>query len=202
MEGLAVTPESARWRFLSFSVVSLAEGEVHHDTRPGQETAIVPLSGRGAVRAGVESYEIGRTSVFTEMPEIVYATPGDSMSITAIGRPVRICDWVRAGRGHVSDPVDHSRPDEERSPWRRCVAPPGQPRPRPAGRRRTTDPVRGVRASRELVGLGPTSTRRCGGIAVPRGDLPLPPRPWETASQFIATGSRGWVRRDRGSTRR
>jgi len=83
--GLAVTPESARWRFLSFSVVSLAEGEVHHDTRPGQETAIVPLSGRGAVRAGIESYEIGRTSVFTEMPEIVYATPGDSMSITAIG---------------------------------------------------------------------------------------------------------------------
>jgi len=80
---LDVTPESANWRFLSFSVVNLAEGTTHDDHRPAQETAIVPLSGSGVVVAGGQTFEIGRTSVFEQMPQIVYVTPGDEMTITA-----------------------------------------------------------------------------------------------------------------------
>lgn len=81
--GLNVTPESARWRFLSFAVVSLGEHGVHSEVRPGQETAIVPLSGNGTVVAGGQSYAIGRESVFSEMPSIVYVTPGDEMVVHA-----------------------------------------------------------------------------------------------------------------------
>ena len=78
-----VTPESAGWRFLSFSVIELVAGESHSDVRADQETAIVPLSGRGTVTAGDQEFTIGRTSVFEQMPEIVYVTPGDNMTITA-----------------------------------------------------------------------------------------------------------------------
>ena len=48
---LDVTPESTGWRFLSFRVVHLAAGTSYDDHRPGQETAIVPLSGSATVTA-------------------------------------------------------------------------------------------------------------------------------------------------------
>lgn len=79
-----VTPESAGWRFLSFSVVNLPAGEQHSDVRADQETAIVPLSGSGTVTAGDHEFTIGRESVFTEMPHIVYVTPGDEITVTAL----------------------------------------------------------------------------------------------------------------------
>lgn len=77
-----ITPDSAGWRFLSFAVVHLAAGEIHEDRRDGQETAIVPLSGAGTVAAGEELFTIGRTDVFTQMPDIVYTPPGTSTVIT------------------------------------------------------------------------------------------------------------------------
>ncbi len=79
-----VTPENAGWDFLSFQIVELAAGTSHTSTRPGQETAIVPLQGAGTVRAGDQTFEISRTSVFEEMPHIVYVTPGDEMEIIAV----------------------------------------------------------------------------------------------------------------------
>jgi 5-deoxy-glucuronate isomerase len=81
--GLVVTPESAGWRYLSFSVVALDAGDSYSDLRPDQETAIVPLSGNGVITAGEQSFSIGRESVFTQMPEIVYVTPGDEMTVVA-----------------------------------------------------------------------------------------------------------------------
>ncbi|MGI9606352.1 MAG: 5-deoxy-glucuronate isomerase [Acidimicrobiales bacterium] len=78
-----VTPESAGWRFLSFSVIRLAMGTSHHDVRAGQETAIVPLSGSATVHAGDQTFSISRTSVFEQMPHIVYAPPGTEMTVTA-----------------------------------------------------------------------------------------------------------------------
>ena len=80
---LEVTPETADWRFLSFAVVHLQAGASHSDQRADQETAIVPLSGSGVVTAGGQTFEIGRTSVFEQMPEIVYVTPGDEISIAS-----------------------------------------------------------------------------------------------------------------------
>ena len=78
-----VTPESAGWRFLSFANVMLAAGQSHSDQRDGQETAIVPLAGSAVVTAGGQTFEISRTSVFEQMPQIVYVTPGDEMSVVA-----------------------------------------------------------------------------------------------------------------------
>lgn len=80
---LDVTPDTADWRFLSFRVVSLAAGESYTDVREGQETAIVPLSGSATVTAGAHEFDIARSSVFEEMPHIVYATPGDAMQVVA-----------------------------------------------------------------------------------------------------------------------
>lgn len=80
---LDVTPESADWSYLSFRVVSLTAGESYADVRPGQETAIVPLEGAATVNAGDSDFSISRTSVFEEMPQIVYATPGDEMTVDA-----------------------------------------------------------------------------------------------------------------------
>ena len=80
---LSVTPESADWRFLSFANVYLNSASKHVDQRDGQETAIVPLTGGGVVIAGGQHFVLSRESVFTEMPSIVYVTPGDSIEIIA-----------------------------------------------------------------------------------------------------------------------
>ncbi|MBT7429702.1 MAG: 5-deoxy-glucuronate isomerase, partial [Ilumatobacter sp.] len=55
----------------------------HTCTRPDEETAIVPISGAGTVTAGGQTFEISRTSVFEEMPHIVYVTPGDAINVVA-----------------------------------------------------------------------------------------------------------------------
>ena len=43
----------------------------------------MPLRGSGTVRAGSRTFEISRTSVFEEMPHIVYVAPGEAMEIVA-----------------------------------------------------------------------------------------------------------------------
>ena len=78
-----VTPQSANWRFLSFAVVNLPARGSHTDQRDGQETAIIPLSGSAVVTAGDHTFEVSRSSVFTEPPNIVYVTPGDAISVEA-----------------------------------------------------------------------------------------------------------------------
>lgn len=82
---LSVTPDSAGWTFLSFSTVKLAAGETHGSELADQETAIVPLSGAGTVRAGGETYALARESVFTEMPEVVYLPPGVAVEVGTDG---------------------------------------------------------------------------------------------------------------------
>ncbi len=80
-----VTPESAGWRFLSFANVYLPAAQSHTDQRDGQEIAIVPLAGSGIVAAGDQRFSIARTSVFEEMPSIVYVTPGENIEVVAGG---------------------------------------------------------------------------------------------------------------------
>ena len=82
-EQISITPASAGWQYLSFAVVALAAGETHSDQRAALETAIVPLSGSARISAGEEVYEISRSSVFDEMPHIVYVPPDVEMTVTA-----------------------------------------------------------------------------------------------------------------------
>lgn len=77
-----VTPATAGWQYLSFSVVSLAAGDSFGHRLDDQETAIVPLSGSGAFAAGGESFVLTRQSVFTQIPEVLYAPPGVEITVT------------------------------------------------------------------------------------------------------------------------
>ena len=78
-----VTPDSAAWRFLSFANVQLADGDTHTARRDGQETAVVPLSGAATITVGEQTFQVSRTSVFEEMPHIVYVAPGEHVAVTA-----------------------------------------------------------------------------------------------------------------------
>lgn len=82
---ISVTPDDAGWEFLSFSVVELRAADSHTAHLTDQETAIVPLSGAGTVSAGDQTFELARTSVFEEMPHIVYAPPGTPIEVTTTG---------------------------------------------------------------------------------------------------------------------
>lgn len=78
-----INPSNAGWKYLSFAIVKLGPGESHQSLLDDQETAIVPLSGKGTVKAGDVSYTISRESVFTQMPEVVYAPPRVPLEITS-----------------------------------------------------------------------------------------------------------------------
>lgn len=82
-ELLSVSPETAGWRYLSFSVVELAPGDSHAHRRDDAETAIVPISGRGNVHLDEQSHEVARRSVFTELASVAYAPPGVDVAIEA-----------------------------------------------------------------------------------------------------------------------
>ncbi len=78
-----LTPASEGWRFLSFAV--------HHPTTAtdvslaDQELAVVPLSGTVTVTVDGRDVELTRSSVFDQMPTIVYAPPGATVVIEGDG---------------------------------------------------------------------------------------------------------------------
>ena len=82
---MAITPESAGWQYLSFSVIVLADGDTHRHLLDDQETAVVPLSGSASVRVGEIETTVSRSSVFDEMPRVAYAPPGTPIEIVANG---------------------------------------------------------------------------------------------------------------------
>lgn len=82
---LDVTPQSAGWEYLSFAVHELDADTGHAFDEDGRETAIVPLAGAGTVRAGGETFELSRTSVFEQKPHIVYVPPGTAVEIETEG---------------------------------------------------------------------------------------------------------------------
>lgn len=81
-----VTPASAGWRYLSFSVVRLGPGETYTRTGDQQEVAVVPLQGSGTIGVGPLSQPVERSSVFTQMPRIGYAPPGVDVTVTGDSR--------------------------------------------------------------------------------------------------------------------
>ncbi len=80
---IEVTPASAGWRDISFSVIELAAGESHSVTLPDRELAVVPLQGTATVTAGPETAKFHRDSVFTQMPTVLYAPPTTVVTVTA-----------------------------------------------------------------------------------------------------------------------
>ena len=78
---LTVTPASAGWRYLSFSVWALQAGSSHTHRTENTEVAIVPLSGEGRVTVGDQSFTLKRESVFAGKPEVLYVPPGYEIKI-------------------------------------------------------------------------------------------------------------------------
>jgi 5-deoxy-glucuronate isomerase len=82
----AVDPTSASWRYLSFRVERLSDGEQVSRATDGEEVALVPLMGRCAVESGGERWELGgRSSVFDGMPWALYLPRDSDYSVFALG---------------------------------------------------------------------------------------------------------------------
>lgn len=83
---LHVTPELAAWQYLEFSVVEVTPAQPWSDSFDGREAAIVPLSGAGVVTVDGRRVELSRTSVFEQMPTIVYLPPGTEFTVESADR--------------------------------------------------------------------------------------------------------------------
>jgi 5-deoxy-glucuronate isomerase len=83
---LEVTPASAGWTSLDFSVLGL-EGPGAHVIETGdRELAIVPLEGAMRATIAEKEFTLRRTGVFTEMPHVLYVPPGQTVRLEADGR--------------------------------------------------------------------------------------------------------------------
>jgi 5-deoxy-glucuronate isomerase len=82
---LHVTPEAAGWENLEFAVVDVDRDNPWSDSADGRETAIVPQSGAGVVSVDGQRFELARSSVFEQMPRIVYVPPGIAYTVESDG---------------------------------------------------------------------------------------------------------------------
>ena len=81
-----VDPGSAGWRYLSFRVERLRDGENVARNTGGEEIALVPLGGRCAIDTGGERFELGeRASVFDGMPWALYLPRDTPYTVTPLG---------------------------------------------------------------------------------------------------------------------
>ena len=77
--GVAVDPETAAWRYLSFRTVALTAGGSVAIGGPDHETAVVLVSGSDVVVSGEGSEPsvlVGRASVFEALPSAFYLPAG------------------------------------------------------------------------------------------------------------------------------
>ncbi len=118
---LAIDPERAGWRYLSFRSLRLAAGETHELGRAGHETALVVLAGGGAVVEPEKAQAIelaGRTSVWDGLPWAAYLPVDRRARVT--GRPfegheavlLAIAEAPRSGRPGVAREPIRITPDD------------------------------------------------------------------------------------------
>jgi 5-deoxy-glucuronate isomerase len=100
---LAVTPESAGWKYVGFEVRRLAAGQQVTLTAAGKETCVVVLTGTADVQVGDLSFLGlgGRKSVFEDAPPgAVYAPAGSRIGIRAGGEAeIALCTAPAAAAG-------------------------------------------------------------------------------------------------------
>ncbi len=97
-----VDPGSASWRFLSFRVERLRDGEQVSRHTGGDEVALVPLGGRCAVESGGERWELGeRPSVFDGLPWALYLPRDTDYTLSALG-DVEVVNGLGAGDAFIA----------------------------------------------------------------------------------------------------
>jgi len=112
---LSVSPVSASWRYLSFSVRALLSGSSYTHATENTEIAIVPLSGEGRVSVGDQSFTLRRESVFAGRPDVLYVPPQHEIQVEATS------DFEFSLGGAPAEgkyPLRLFRPDEMRSEMR------------------------------------------------------------------------------------
>ena len=80
---LEVDPSIAGWDTLDFSVLALEAGSTTTHETLGREVAVVPLQGSVSAQVGEVAHELRRTSVFDEMPHVLYVPPGQTIRLRA-----------------------------------------------------------------------------------------------------------------------
>ncbi len=80
---LEVTPQSIGWQFLSFKTVLLSTGQRFSGQTGGEEAALVPISGSLEVHVAGQIVALQRSSVFEELPHVVYMPPKTAFEVVA-----------------------------------------------------------------------------------------------------------------------
>jgi 5-deoxy-glucuronate isomerase len=80
---LDIRPEAAQWKYLSFSVVLLARGEMIESSSNRDEIVIVPLAGSGQLSFNGECHELRRKDLFRDLPDVAYLPPRTNYRIEA-----------------------------------------------------------------------------------------------------------------------
>ena len=82
---LDITPQTAGWKYISFKVVRLTEGETIQADSSTNEVVIVPLVGRGRLSFGGNTHVLVRDNLFLELADIVYLPPRVDYRVEAMG---------------------------------------------------------------------------------------------------------------------
>jgi 5-deoxy-glucuronate isomerase len=112
---LNVTPASAGWQYLSFSLRTLLSGRSYTHHTENTEVAIVPLDGEGRVTVGDQSFVLKRDNVFAGKPEVLYVPPKHEIKVEATS------DFEFSLGGALAEgryPLRLFRPEEMRSEMR------------------------------------------------------------------------------------
>jgi 5-deoxy-glucuronate isomerase len=107
---LHVTPDSAGWTYVGFSVLKLAPGETFAGHDGARETCLVLVSGTGSVVAGAEQFVGigGRQTPWQGAPHAVYVPAGTPWQVTGeTALEVGVCTAPGTG----ARPVLHITPD-------------------------------------------------------------------------------------------
>lgn len=78
---LDVTPESAGWDYLSFSIINMTSNQTYLHTTDNTEVAIVPLNGSGTIEVSGTKYDLSRAGVFEEKPHVLYVPPQQDIAV-------------------------------------------------------------------------------------------------------------------------
>lgn len=78
---LDITPDSAKWDYLSFRVMQLSANQDYTFSTENTEIALVPLQGSGKIQVDEHIFEISRKDVFSELPHVLYVPPGQTITI-------------------------------------------------------------------------------------------------------------------------
>ena len=82
---LDITPQIAGWKYISFKVVRLTEGETIQADSATNEVVIVPLVGRGRISFQGNTHVLVRDNLFHELADIVYLPPRVTYRVEAMG---------------------------------------------------------------------------------------------------------------------